>query len=347
MNWNSPYAMSAGGIAFAAVGVNSSSTASNVVRKVTVSTVPDPLFKIALAARNTIDMNGNNVMTDSFDSGDPNHSDWNATLNYGLYPASISKTKANGNIATDANLVNSVSVGNANIKGMLETGPFGTATIGPNGTVGDRPWVEGGSLGIQPGHLSNDFNVVFPDVVLPNISFLPASPNSTNIGGVTYQYAFMNGGSYVVYGAVAGSIFVNTNAQVNLRITGSFKLTGGNSIIRIAQGGSLNVYMTGDTFSVAGLGIVNETGLAQNFVYYGTPQNTAINFGGNAGFTGCIYAPSAFFTLGGGGSDALDFIGAAIVSSAKFNGSFNFHYDEGLRNKGPMRGYIPIAWVEK
>jgi arabinogalactan endo-1,4-beta-galactosidase len=52
-------------------------------------------------------------------------------------------------------------------------------------------------------------------------------------------------------------------------------------------------------------------------------------------------------TLGGGGNDKKDFIGASVTKSVKMNGHFNFHYDEYLRTIGPGRGYIPIAWAEK
>jgi hypothetical protein len=107
------------------------------------------------------------------------------------------------------------------------------------------------------------------------------------------------------------------------------------------------MYMAGSQFKVAGNGIANDTGNAGSFLYFGLPTNTAIDFGGNAGFTGAIYAPQADFSLGGGGSDEIDFIGASVTKSVKMNGHFNFHYDENLANIGPGRGFIPTSWAER
>ena len=66
----------------------------------------------------------------------------------------------------------------------------------------------------------------------------------------------------------------------------------------------------------------------------------------NAAFVGCIYCPNAAFTLGGGGNNAYDFVGASVSNTVKLNGHFKFHYDENLRRIGPGRGYIATSWLE-
>ena len=71
-----------------------------------------------------------------------------------------------------------------------------------------------------------------------------------------------------------------------------------------------------------------------------------MSFRGNAAFTGAIYAPQAAFSLGGGGNDAYDFVGASVTKTVKMNGHFNFHYDENLRRIGPSRGFLPTRWME-
>ena len=63
-------------------------------------------------------------------------------------------------------------------------------------------------------------------------------------------------------------------------------------------------------------------------------------------FLGTIYMPEADFTLGGGGNDAIDFIGAVVAKNIKMNGHFNFHYDEALGRNGPRRGFVITSWNE-
>lgn len=313
-------------------------------RNVNVLTKVDPIFNVAMAALKQIDFSGKNVQTDSFDSSNPAYSTG------GLYPfGDLSKTKAGGDVVTDDVIINSLSVGNAKIKGQVKTGPKGTVEIGPGGSVGDKAWVEGGNLGIQTGASANDMNVAFPDVQMPLTSWLPAVSGNYTINGTSFKYAFMTDGDYTV-SSLSGSVYIGTNAHVRLKITGSVNLTGANDQFYIdsspTTSGSLRIYMTGDSFSIKGLGVVNTSGNAANFYYFGLPSNTSVTFGGNAAFVGAIYAPSAAFTLGGGGSAPIDFIGASVSKTVKMNGNFNFHYDENLRNNGMGRGFIPTNWRE-
>src|SRR5204863_5445949 len=132
------------------------STSVSLGRTVSVMTKLDPIFAVAMAALGQIDLKGNNIATDSFDSCDPNYNDGTGLYTFG----NTANTKANGDVCTDSILTDTLNVGNANIKGMVKTGPgLGTIEIGPNGTVGDRAWVEGGSQGIETGHSATDVNV--------------------------------------------------------------------------------------------------------------------------------------------------------------------------------------------
>ena len=92
--------------------------------------------------------------------------------------------------------------------------------------------------------------------------------------------------------------------------------------------------------------MINATGNALNFEYFGLPSNTAFGLSANAAFVGIIYCPNAAFSLGGGGVNSYDFVGASVSKSIKMNGSFNFHYDENLRRIGPGRGYVATSWTE-
>lgn len=164
--------------------------------------------------------------------------------------------------------------------------------------------------------------------------------------GVTYDYVFLQSGDYYI-NTFSRGIYIPTNVNVRLRVSGSVSMTAGGSQIYIGRtNASLKLYMLGTTFKIGGNGLVNESGNAANFLYYGLPSNTSVQFAGNGSFTGSIYAPNADFQLGGGGNDTYDFVGASVTKTVKMNGHFRFHYDENLRNVGPGRGYIATYWKE-
>jgi hypothetical protein len=312
---------------------------ANLVRVVRVTTTNAPLFSAVLAARYTINLGGNSMFTDSFNSLLASESD------NGRYPVNdLSKTSTNGDVASFEGLVN---VANTTINGQLLLGPTASDSISANGKI--------------TGGITNDFNYEFEDVVMPQTNWLPpittnmqiVSAISTNTYATnTYQYVFgpggsypNNGGYYTVSGLV-GSIYVS-NVNVTLKLTGNAAPTqiwldgpGTNA-------GNLTIYMDGPSFTIGGSSSVDfYSGNAANLSYYGTTNNTQITFGGNAVFTGTIYAPEADFKLNGGGSSIYDFVGAAVLKSVNMNGHFNFHYDEALATNGPKRGFIPNSWRE-
>jgi hypothetical protein len=285
-----------------------------------------------MVAKGQIDLKGNNIATDSFDSESPLYSTG------GKYDAV--KRKDKGDVATNSGLVNSLSVGNANIMGNVSTGPGGSVSIGPNGTVGDKAWVTSGKKGVQPGHSSADMNVSFPDITPP---FTTGSiPPSGTVDGTAYNYVMGDGDYYV--SSLSGKIIVTGDARIY--VSTSISLSG-QDYLMITNGGSLEMYVAAPSTSLKGKGIFNAGGMAKDFKYYGLPSNTSIDLGGNAAFTGVIYAPNADFSLGGGGNNTYDFVGASITKTVSMNGHFNFHYDESLaRLDAQGRGYIPIAWNE-
>ncbi len=159
---------------FAAVSVPDA-TRNYIGRGVRVTAVRDYLFTKAMVAKGQIDMKGNNVTTDSFNSSDPNHS------TNGLYFAPTHE--AHGDVATDSQLTNSLNVGQANIYGKINTGPNGTASIGNNGSVGDLAWHAAGNTGAEPSFSANDMNVTLPDAQLPFTggAFTPSGGYITNV----------------------------------------------------------------------------------------------------------------------------------------------------------------------
>jgi len=308
-------------------------------RTILIRAKTDTLFNVAMAALGTIDLKGNGISTDSFDSMDPLYS------TNGFYTPL--KRKAGGDIATNNSITNSVlAVGNANIRGTLFTGPLGSYSI-LNGSVGDIPWVDAGTPGVMPGYWRNDLNIIFDDVVEPTTPFLPTGGaggggSGTAPDGNYYDHVFTLSGDYTV--TDNRSIYVGTNVHVRIKTVnlGSVYIagtggTGGNS-------GTMVAYLTGSSASLTSTKL--QSGKPVNLQIYGLPSVTDISYSGNGDFTGVVYAPQAVFSLNGGGSSTTDFIGASVTKVVKMNGHYNFHYDEDLKRAGPSKGYIATGWQE-
>jgi hypothetical protein len=317
---------------------SSSQPASALKRKIQVNTAREALFTKAMLAKGQIDLNGNNVTTDSFDS-----TTIEGSTNGKYDPA---KRRANGDVATNSGLVDSFKMGNANIMGHVSTGPRGTISIGSNGSVGDKKWVlEDRKTGIQPGYSSDDMNVEFPDVVLPPGTPTIVYSGSYSQGNTNYNYVLKGSATEQTFfktSSLNGKVYVSGNVQ--LWITDSFNMSGGD-LIYLAPGANLKLYVGAASATLSGQGISNP-GSALNFQYYGLNSNTSLTFSGNGAFTGTIYAPYANFNLKGSGSNLNDFIGASVSKTVTMTGNFNFHYDEALILIGPLKDYIVTAWNE-
>jgi hypothetical protein len=180
-DWVNPYSVTSvanvdpgGQGLLAAIGVNGNSTTTpTVARAVKVTVTRGNLLIKGMVARHRIDMHGNGIMTDSFDSTDPSYS------TSGRYDSS--KTKANGDVATNDSITNSIGAGNANIYGHVNTGPGGTVSVNNNGGVGEQSWVASHPGSIESGYLSDNSNFTFPDTSLPYNSGLNPSNSVTII----------------------------------------------------------------------------------------------------------------------------------------------------------------------
>lgn len=301
-------------------------------RSVRVQTLRNALFARGMVAEDDINLNGNNVTTDSYHSKLPSRS-----TNGKYDPA---KRGDKGDVATNSGLINSVNVGNANIMGKVSTGKGGKVAIGPNGAVGDLAWHAGGGSGMQPGAFTDDMNAVFDPVEVPFTSGY-SIPAGGTVGGTSYNY-LLGSGNYQL-GSFGGTVLVTGDAV--LHVTSSISFSGNNSLV-IAPGASLQVYMSGQTASFSGNATWNADGSPLQLQYFGLPGNTSVSIAGNGAFSGTIYAPSADLTLNGGGKDEYDFSGASISKTVKMNGKVQFHYDEALADYGLYTGYIPVSWDE-
>lgn len=330
------------GAFLASVTANNAQTTQYVSRKVRLTTRKDALFAKGLVADGEINLGGNNITTDSFDSENPLYSD------NGKYPyladgktPDATKIRYNGDVATNSGLVGALDLSNANIKGTVATGPGGSVDIGPNGKVGDATWHFTNSRGIQPGYVSDDMNVIFYEVDEPFTSNY-STPGGETIDTVSYDYVL--GSGQLQLSNFGGKVLVTGNPAI-LYVTHDISFTG-NDFLEIAPGASLQVFMSGASAVFEGNGEWNKNGSALNLQYWGLPSNTSVTIGGNGSFTGTIYAPQADLMLNGGGKDTYDFVGASISKTALLEGKVQFHYDEALARLGPNRGYIVNSWNE-
>jgi len=289
---------------------------------VRVATTNVPLFSAAVIAIGNLDMNGNNINTDSFDSS-------NSSLSYNGRFDPLRVT-TNGDIASVSGVID---VGNANINGNVLLGSGASLPV-----VGSKGGVTGTTI--------YDFNPDFIDVVLPTTTWVQAYSLALplSINGLIYDYYFATSGDYQIDGSLGGSIYVAPGANVRLKVMNNFSP----SIIRVGAAaglsGKLEIYMTGASFNLSGQALV-DGGTAPNLTYFGLPSNTSISISGNASFIGTIYAPEAAITLSGGGSNGTDFIGSLIGKSVTLNGHFKFHFDQALLATS-SRGYIAVSWRE-
>jgi hypothetical protein len=289
----------------------------------------------------SIDFSGSGVTTDSFDSSDPNYS------TAGMYDPT--KAKDNGDVTILSTNANAFNIGNAKVKGMVHSSPGGiqdvTATVGSGGSVGDSAWVNGNYTGFENNHFAADAVVNVGDVTLPPELLTAPSPSKGNyrINGFNYKYQ-LDGSSSVWQLSSLGAPLYVSGSNV-LYVAGDVTI-GSGSQIYIAPGATLTMYVAGANVNISGNGVVNDTGFAGSFNFYGLPTNTAVDFGSNANFCGSIYAPEAYFSLGGGGSTTYDFVGKAFAQTLKMNGHYNFHFDESLRVTQAATGYVASSWDE-
>jgi len=328
--YSTPFGMILGGV------TGQSTTVSTSRRKVEVMAKRQTPFTFAMLAKGQIDLKGNNIASDSFDSADPLYSTG------GKYDPA--KNKANGDIATNDGVVNSINVANADIMGHVHTGPNGTIAIGPQGTVGDKAWVTSGQNGVETGWVSDDSNVDIPSIGLPFTSgYSTPGGGGWPIVNPTNNYNYILGSGNYQLGSFSGKVLVTGNAV--LVVTTTFSFSGQDSIT-IAPGATLKVYVQAASASLGGNGVINNNGDALAFQYYGLDSNTSVSFNGNAAFTGVIYAPNADFSLGGGGNNTYDFVGASVTKTVTMNGHFHFHYDENIARRAPIGAYVVFSWNE-
>jgi len=274
-----------------------------------------------------VTMNGNPFM-DSYDSSDPNYSTG------GFWD--VNKRRDRIGVGTLSSNKPAINTGGGIIYGSAATAPGGTVS----GNVGDGAWLAAnGFSGQQPDHVTDDFNMAIPDVVLPSPWNPSFSPVSATIGGVTYGYVLTAGdwqfGAVSVNSSV-GSIYVQGN--VRIYFTGQLKMSGGASVT-LAPGATLEIYL-GAGMDLSGHCVINPSGIPSRCSIYGLPGTTDMKYAGTAQAFCKLYAPNADITITGD----FDFNGSLLGKTVKLSGSAAFHYDEALNAGKP--DYVVASWEE-
>ena len=284
----------------------------SVSRNVKVSVLKQVLSNVPLGVKKNINMNGNGVAVDSYDSRNP------LLSTGGLFDPN--KTSTNGNVASMGGVIN---IGQHTINGSLYLGP--TATYA-------------GSATSITGTIYTDANVDFPDVTLPQVTWQTAP---LSLG----THSFTSSGYYTVSDQFP--IVVQPGVTVTLNVVTavtyspvSVQISGG-----ITNSGTANIYLNGPpSLAIAGNTAADASNRPENLRYFCLPSLTSITFSGNSTFVGVIYAPEADVTLNGGGNNN-GLIGSVIANSITINGHYNIHYDESLATNGAAI-YVIQSWQE-
>jgi hypothetical protein len=291
-----------------------------VQRTIQISTISQGMYSKALVVKNSVQMNGNNVRVDSYDS--------RTSLKSTLGQYDVLKAQANGDVACTEGLINSVAVGNANIWGRVITGPQGSVAVGPNGAVGSVLWQINNNSGIEPNYWLTDMNMNFPAVKVPYTSGTAPS------AGGSWDYV-MGDGTYMI-GDVNGKVFVKGNAT--LYVPGNVDIT----TLKIQNKANLNLYVGGNRLSFSTIQNENTVKNATNLCLYGLPTCKQLDISQNTDLTALIYMPSAKFKFNGG----IEVSGCLVAAGGELTGHSQFHYDEALGPQGQPRAFIVSAWNE-
>ena len=290
-----------------------------ISRLVKVQALPGPSFGKGVTAKGTISFSGNaymdsyNITNGVYDTGDPT---------------------STGVVLTDTNVAGAISLSGSpscHITGTVDTGAgSGTLITGANNPVGSSNFVASGGSGaspdVQSGYYNNNANYQFNDAAVPSFSSYYTSfttLGSSNIAGVSGQT------TYYEVSSISQSLMVYGNVTIYVTSTGSAISLAGQSDIEIATNSTLTLYVAGSV-SIAGNGVVNDTGLAKALTVYGLPTCTSFSYHGNANFVGVIDAPEADFSLTGNAAA----IGAFVVNSFSAVGNGGVHWDTSLASTG-------------
>jgi hypothetical protein len=258
---------------------------------------PTSVFTFAAFGKDGVGGNGG-IFTDSYDSRKGTYAS-QAIHSYG----GITYANAHGDLGSNGSIT--VNGSSATVFGNVSPGPAGTFTAAGTPTI--------------IGSTAN----------LPTVRNLPSyvyqRPTTfTDLG--SFKNGTITAGTYVA-AQIDGKILINGNVKVYLEGNSSF--TGMESI-EISSGSSLEVYVKeGVSVKFAGQGVVNASGLPENFKIYSASKED-LDLTGNATLAGVVYAPDSDIKISGNGASYGAIVGRYITLCGAGGDIAGFHYDEAL-----------------
>jgi hypothetical protein len=320
-------------------------------------------FRLALFGVSRIDLNNHNILVDSYDSRDPNHSSkgdtdpvTGAVIREGRYVAS--EHKENGDIATNGAVINA---GDAHIYGDASTN---------GGTAGENGVLDADNVS---GETRNDFYQQILPVLRPDVVASPGTP--TTISGDTTIAATETTPVQVVVPSIvmsgqatlrirgartsddqpqvdAQGNYIETFAQII--VDGDISLSGQAKIV-VDEGVYVRIFVRGNA-DISGNGVTNNNAPLHLQIYGIDPPPSSttttttttktISISGNGGFSGAVYAPRYDVSMVGGGSSD-NIYGAFVGNTVRMTGVQSVHFDEALSEGGLVTDYKVISWFEE
>ncbi len=317
-----------------------------------------------MLAKEKVTFNGSSV-ADSFNSANGGGSTIqqiydSQAINYNL-DGDIQVASGNTSVASLSVSVADLSIGNSFVYGSVATGALEEDEntdpqdlVGPNGSIydeeteADDPTFDGN---IDTATLTYDFFADLPEVTIPEVNGTPYTsfgtgdydpdgdgpePALTGVGLLadddTTDTAFTE---YRLSGNLDIKDTVIVTGHVMLVVDGNLKIFGNSdAMIQLATNAKLDIFVTGDV-TISGGGILN-SGDPPNLRLFNTgvaaKKSNSITLGGNAAFSGAVYAPGCDLVINGGGTEGA-FYGSAVANTITINGDVALHYDEALKNQ--------------
>jgi hypothetical protein len=323
-----------GGVAsITSVGYGAWTGSNYISRTVQVTAqTPTPVYPSGLIAFN-IDFGGT-FNADSFDSRSPLYSTG------GQYDQK--KRTANALVASRPGSTGFNVAGTVDIRGNVATGPGGIVTVSGSGIVGDLNYNNKGT--IQPGHVTNTFNTVYPTP--PVIPFRTNGPavriptSGTNASGKSFDYVLDNprynyylpsvaAGSTMFVGVPGCRVWIAGGTEIPI-VTFNNNPTNSPNLQLLFGGASLNIPKNNASFGNS----------PPQYWLIGLPTCASLKWTGGS-FIGAIYAPT--MALSSQGNAELQ--GAIVANSFACNGTFDFHYDAAT-GETTAKPFKIIAWQE-
>lgn len=298
-----------------------------------------------IVSRGTFIMGGNGFI-DSFNSSDPFKS------TNGLYDNS--KRQSHGDVGIVSSTGSTFQNGAYLYGNLTYSGPPVQNTKNVQGTI-STPLVASVPPVSAPNWTAGTYSTSLP-AAQNNVTTIQASANPNSPALYQVSSILLSGSQTIsIQSPVDPKTKLPVPGYVQIWVTGttvdangnSFSITGNNAGITQDSNANVKYYVQGNIY-VAGQGIANSSGIANNLWIYGVSptdgSTQTLYIAGQGDLIGVLDAPSYNTTYAGNG----DISGAIIANTLTIQGSGkgSFHYDEALKSLLPLSGYSYASWFE-